>query len=40
MTFAYGKDVNTIVPGFGWMNDYDKEITDITEFTRIARPRI
>jgi hypothetical protein len=27
-----------VAMGFGWMNDYDKEVTDITEFTRAARP--
>jgi hypothetical protein len=34
--FTRGKDVNTIVSGFGWMNDYDKEVTNISEFTRVA----
>ena len=26
--------------GFGWMNSYDREVTDIIEFTRVATPRI
>ena len=24
-----------IAPGYGWMNSYDREVTDITEFTRV-----
>lgn len=24
-----------IASGFGWMNSYDREVTDITEFTRV-----
>lgn len=40
MKFTHGKDVDTIVPGFGWMNNYDKEITGITEFVRVDHPRI
>ena len=39
MKFTRGKDVNTIVPGFGWMNDYDKEFANISEFTRVPTPR-
>ena len=38
MKFYARKDVNTIVPGFGWMNDYDKEITKITQFNPVAYP--
>ena len=26
--------------GFGWMNSYDREVTDIIEFTRVATRRI
>jgi hypothetical protein len=40
ITFRRGKNFNSITQGFGWMNDYDKEITDITEFTRVDDPRI
>jgi len=39
MKFTRGKDVNMIVPGFGWMNDYDKEVANISEFTRVPAPR-
>jgi hypothetical protein len=29
-----------IAAGFGWMNSYDREVTDITEFTRVRHQRI
>jgi hypothetical protein len=29
-----------IASGFGWMNSYDREITDITEFTRVPHQHI
>ena len=32
--------VRVINMGFGWMNSYAREVTDITEFTRVAMPRI
>ena len=38
MKFTRGKEGNTIVPGFGWMNDYDKEVANISEFTRVPAP--
>jgi hypothetical protein len=29
-----------IASGFGWMNSYDREVTDITEFTRVRHQHI
>ena len=29
-----------IAAGFGWMNSYDREVTDITEFTRVRHRSI
>ena len=31
---------HVIDAGFGWMNSYDREVTDITEFTRVRPHRI
>jgi hypothetical protein len=36
---THHKDFNTIVSGFGWMNDYDKEVAEITEFMRVDGPK-
>jgi hypothetical protein len=35
MKVTRGKDFNYIVPGFGWMNSYDRKISNITQFTRV-----
>ena len=39
MKVTKGKDFDYIVPGFGWMNIYDKEITDITYFASASPPK-
>jgi hypothetical protein len=36
MNVTKGKDFDYVVPGFGWMNVYDKEITRITNFANAA----
>jgi hypothetical protein len=35
MKVTRGNDFDYIIPGFAWMNTYDREITNITEFAQV-----
>jgi hypothetical protein len=39
MKITKGKEFDYIVPGFGWMNIYDKQITKITAFANVTAPK-
>jgi hypothetical protein len=36
MTVTRGKEADYITPGFGWMSDYERQITNITSFGNVG----
>jgi hypothetical protein len=38
MKVTRGKEVDYIVPGFGWMNSFERQITKISTFEKVPSP--